>query len=614
MVKRFKTVAAVALLLALGLPALVAPLPSWAGAIRGGASHKAGRAGGGGGAALLRSAGNGCPAAPYGVNFDAPSVPGAAKTVALTFDDGPGPSTMAILHILESFNVPATFFNVGVQEASWPSDVRAEQAAGFLVANHTWSHPDLTALTGAGQESQMEKVIAEQESLIGTAPCELRPPYGDYNSTTLHVARSLRMSVWLWNVDTEDWMADGSGSSYWVRRIIRLAETEGGALTHPVVLMHNQAIPMPATVAALPTVIGFFESHGYTFVDLLGRTTRGASAPAVSAVGTPGGEHVFWRGADGALWNSWYSDGRWHGPATLTSPGAVASAPVAVATSTTDDAMDVFFIGRSSSLWHSYYAKGRWHGPYVLVGSTSISTGDLAHAGALSAVFSPDGDENVLWAAGGAIWGEHFAGGRWAVAPVVATRSAQLGTGAWPELSSIATSASGLDVFWKGKDGSLWHTWLRRTGTWSAPAPLGGSLASAPSAVRTKVGEDVFFADRHGNLLHLYEHANRWHGPYLIALGVGSITPVGLSSPNGDEHVFWSDGEGDLVNAWLSANRWKGPAVATAGGDMAGALAAVTTGSSSIDVFSAGSLGLLWHSYLSEAGSWHGPYTVSSMG
>ena len=35
-------------------------------------------------------------------------------------------------------------------------------------------------------------------------------------------------------------MARGSGSAYWVKRIIRLAEQEGGALRHPVVLMHNQ--------------------------------------------------------------------------------------------------------------------------------------------------------------------------------------------------------------------------------------------------------------------------------------------------------------------------------------------------------------------------------------
>ncbi len=53
-----------------------------------------------------------CPAAPYGAQFEAPGAR-TAKTVALTFDDGPGRSTQAILDILESFHVRATFFNVG---------------------------------------------------------------------------------------------------------------------------------------------------------------------------------------------------------------------------------------------------------------------------------------------------------------------------------------------------------------------------------------------------------------------------------------------------------------------------------------------------------------------
>jgi peptidoglycan/xylan/chitin deacetylase (PgdA/CDA1 family) len=65
-----------------------------------------------------------------------------------------------------------------------------------------------------------------------------------------------------------DWLADGSGSSSWVQRIIRLAEAEGAKLAHPVVLMHNQPIGNPATVSALPTIIRSFRSHGYTFIAL----------------------------------------------------------------------------------------------------------------------------------------------------------------------------------------------------------------------------------------------------------------------------------------------------------------------------------------------------------
>jgi peptidoglycan/xylan/chitin deacetylase (PgdA/CDA1 family) len=70
----------------------------------------------------------------------------------------------------------------------------------------------------------------------------------------------------MWSVDTLDWMAT-SASPYWVHRIIQLAE-QGGALPHPILLMHNARPGDPATVAALPAIIQFYRSRGYLFVTL----------------------------------------------------------------------------------------------------------------------------------------------------------------------------------------------------------------------------------------------------------------------------------------------------------------------------------------------------------
>jgi peptidoglycan/xylan/chitin deacetylase (PgdA/CDA1 family) len=212
----------------------------------------------------------GCPAAGYGVNHDAP---GSGKTVALTFDDGPGVSTDAIMQILKNAGVAGTFFNIGVNETVRPATVRAQAASGFLLGNHTWSHPDLTTLSSSSQAAEMDKMTAEQVSLVGSPPCFFRPPYGSYNSTTLSLAQSRNMQVFNWSVDTEDWKAAGSGSSAWVNRIISLAQA-GGSQSHPVVLMHNSPAGNPATVAALPTIIKFYRDRGYTFVDLVGRVAN----------------------------------------------------------------------------------------------------------------------------------------------------------------------------------------------------------------------------------------------------------------------------------------------------------------------------------------------------
>ncbi|MGO9161747.1 MAG: polysaccharide deacetylase family protein [Streptosporangiaceae bacterium] len=206
-----------------------------------------------------------CPRPPYGPQYYAP---GRAKTVALTFDDGPGRTTSRILAILRRQRVPATFFNIGENEAARPSLVREEGRDGFAIGNHTWDHPDMALLTRREQAAELYRTSIEQKSLTGFVPCVFRPPYGDYNSTTLSLARHRRLAVWMWSVDTQDWMADGSGSSYWVHRIIRLAEEEGGALRNPVVLMHNQPTGNPATAKALPTIIRFFRAHHYRFVVL----------------------------------------------------------------------------------------------------------------------------------------------------------------------------------------------------------------------------------------------------------------------------------------------------------------------------------------------------------
>src|SRR6516165_3828874 len=83
--------------------------------------------------------------------FYTDEAPGGAATagqrvIALTFDDGPGPSTAAVLGILQQYRVPATFFDVGIEVAQDPQLAHQEVADGFSVQNHTWNHPNLTTI------------------------------------------------------------------------------------------------------------------------------------------------------------------------------------------------------------------------------------------------------------------------------------------------------------------------------------------------------------------------------------------------------------------------------------------------------------------------------------
>jgi len=68
----------------------------------------------------------------------------ADRKVALSFDDGPDENyTPAILDILESNHVPATFFVVGVNAENNVGLLRKIYDGGFEIGNHTFTHANL---------------------------------------------------------------------------------------------------------------------------------------------------------------------------------------------------------------------------------------------------------------------------------------------------------------------------------------------------------------------------------------------------------------------------------------------------------------------------------------
>jgi hypothetical protein len=128
----------------------------------------------------------------------------------------------------------------------------------------------MATLSSAAQADQMDRYNAAQSGLVGFPACFFRPPFGEYDSTTLSLAQARKMAVFNWSVDTLDWQEEGSSSPASIAKIITRAEA-GGSQTHPVVLMHNGPVGNPATVAALRSIISFYRNRGYTFVDLAGR-------------------------------------------------------------------------------------------------------------------------------------------------------------------------------------------------------------------------------------------------------------------------------------------------------------------------------------------------------
>src|SRR5262249_43579397 len=90
-----------------------------------------------------------------------------AKSIVLTFDDGPHPRyTDEILAILKKYNAKAFFFDVGKNlgavgpqnDAKLSSNANVSKRvldAGHLLANHSYSHPDLTKLAPADRSKEI---------------------------------------------------------------------------------------------------------------------------------------------------------------------------------------------------------------------------------------------------------------------------------------------------------------------------------------------------------------------------------------------------------------------------------------------------------------------------
>jgi len=183
-----------------------------------------------------------------------------AKTVALTFDDGPWPgSTLAILNILKQNGIVATFFEIGQQAKGRPDLSRAVADAGMELGNHSETHPlNLGRLSATGVSNEITYAESAITHASGQRPTFFRPPGGNTTAAMYPVLAKLKMQWIQWDIDTEDWTRPSVGSI--VSKVMN--NVRPGA----VVLMHDGGGDRSHTVAALPTIIQQLKAEGYVFV------------------------------------------------------------------------------------------------------------------------------------------------------------------------------------------------------------------------------------------------------------------------------------------------------------------------------------------------------------
>jgi peptidoglycan/xylan/chitin deacetylase (PgdA/CDA1 family) len=165
--------------------------------------------------------------------------------VAFTFDDGPGVYTHLALKKLHQAHERATFFVVGKSINAWPGYLPREVRVAAL-GDHTYTHPDLVAVSPAEVTSQLVRAAELIKAKSGQQVDMWRPPYEASDATVARIARRLGLLEVLWSVDSRD-----SLGANWAQ-IIQLVEA--GLRPGAIVELHENR---GQTIRALTTLLPY---------------------------------------------------------------------------------------------------------------------------------------------------------------------------------------------------------------------------------------------------------------------------------------------------------------------------------------------------------------------
>lgn len=218
------------------------------------------------------------PAAPRKPTYNSCNV--ESSTVAMTFDDGPHPKlTPKLLDLLKERGIKATFFVIGKCVAENPDIAKRIVDEGHEIANHSWSHPQLTKLSPPAFAAEIAQTNDAIEKATGIRPVVMRPPYGAINPTlTKRLNEEYGLSVIIWSVDPLDWKI--RKSDHVSSHIIKNAAPGAIILAHDI---------HASTVDAMPATLDALQSKGYKFatVSELIAMDRPAAPKADSPKATP---------------------------------------------------------------------------------------------------------------------------------------------------------------------------------------------------------------------------------------------------------------------------------------------------------------------------------------
>ena len=133
---------------------------------------------------------------------------------------------------------------------------------GHIVGNHTYHHPDMSAISDkASFQKELGSLAALYQEITGQELSHFyRPPQGKYSEQNLKLAQELGYQTVFWSLAYVDWYADNQPTAEQAYAKL-LPRIHNGA----IVLLHSTS---STNAAILDDLLTKWEEMGYRFAPL----------------------------------------------------------------------------------------------------------------------------------------------------------------------------------------------------------------------------------------------------------------------------------------------------------------------------------------------------------
>jgi len=123
------------------------------------------------------------------------------EVVLLTIDDAPDGHALEMAETLQALEANAIFFVNGhfLETEEQKEIIKEIYDMGFIIGNHTYSHPLLPDLSEEEQREEIIKVSDMVEEIIGERPKFFRAPHGENTDFTKELAKEEGMVLMNWS-------------------------------------------------------------------------------------------------------------------------------------------------------------------------------------------------------------------------------------------------------------------------------------------------------------------------------------------------------------------------------------------------------------------------------